>query len=296
MKLRTAPYFLGQAALGLRRNGLMSVAAVLTVAIALFIFGAFLLLVLNANYIALFLESNVEIAAYLEVDAPRSEAQRLVEQVRELAGVAEVKLVTKEEGLAQLSRQFGAEHDLLAALGGTNPLPDYLRVKATSPEAVEPVAQTLARLPRVEKVDYGKNVVERLFQVLYWVRWLGVAIMLLLALAAVFLVAITIRLTVYARRREVAIMKYVGASDWFIRVPFFLEGLALGLLGSILAVGALYLGYDMLLGERGLGSLSFIPLLADYSLIGQVLGGLLLAGMLVGAVGSVVSVRHYLKA
>ncbi|KKM09757.1 cell division protein FtsX [Clostridiales bacterium PH28_bin88] len=294
MKPRTIGYFFRQAFISVRRNGWMSVASAATVAIALFILGAFLLLVINANSVASWLESNVEIAVFLDVDAPRDKAVQISKEVAALEGVAEVKLVPKEEGLADLSRRFGDGHDLLAALGGKNPLPDYLRVKAQKPDDVPLVAEAVAALAGVEKVDYGEGTVKRLFSLLAWIRWIGLITMGLVSLAAVFLVAITVRLTVFARRREIGIMKYVGATDWFIRWPFFLEGMFLGMTGSVVAVGALYLSY-VLLVDSMTAVVSFLPLVTEAEMVLGLLSWLLLAGTVVGALGSAVSVRRFLR-
>jgi cell division transport system permease protein len=280
MKIRTVGYFFRQAFTSVRRNVWIGLAAMATVAITLFIVGIFTLLVLNADYIATDLESNVEIVAFMEVDAARDEVLQAEEQIKAIKGVAEVKLVTKEEGLANLNKQFGRDHDLLAALGGVNPLPDLYKIKAQSPEYVQPIAETLEQIAYVDKVDYGQGVVEKLFAVVRWVRLIGSGIVLLLSLGAVFLVSTTIRLTVFARRKEINIMKYVGATDWFIRWPFFIEGMILGFTGALLAVGALYLTYDFLVSNLRY-SISFIPIIADTMLIIKILSGLLAAGTLV---------------
>ncbi|WP_227762336.1 permease-like cell division protein FtsX [Zhaonella formicivorans] len=294
MKIRTVGYFFRQAFTSVRRNVWIGLAAMATVAITLFIVGIFTLLVLNADYIATDLESNVEIVAFMEVDAARDEVLQAEEQIKAIKGVAEVKLVTKEEGLANLNKQFGRDHDLLAALGGVNPLPDLYKIKAQSPEYVQPIAETLEQIAYVDKVDYGQGVVEKLFAVVRWVRLIGSGIVLLLSLGAVFLVSTTIRLTVFARRKEINIMKYVGATDWFIRWPFFIEGMILGFTGALLAVGALYLTYDFLVSNLRY-SISFIPIIADTMLIIKILSGLLAAGTLVGALGSMISVRRFLQ-
>ncbi|MDN5361739.1 MAG: cell division transport system permease protein [Moorella sp. (in: firmicutes)] len=294
MKLRTTGYFFRQAALSLWRNFWMSLAATASVAISMFLLGAFVLLVFNVNYIAANLQSNVEIAAFLQVDAPREVALHIQDQVRSLPGVSQVTLVPKEEGLKQLSEQFGSEQDLLAATGGVNPLPDYLRVRVADPQGIKDVAQAIQAIPGVEKVNYGQETVERLFAVVRWLRWLGAAVILMLGLGALSLIVLTIRLAVYSRRREINIMKYVGATDWFIRWPFFLEGLWLGLAGSGIAALAVFFGYRLVLNMMG-PAMVFIPLIHDQGLLIRSALGLVAGGSLVGAVGSLLSIRRFLK-
>jgi len=294
MKLRTTGYFFKQAGVSLGRNFWMSLAAVASVAISMFLLGAFLLLVFNINYVAARLQSNVEIAAFLLVDTPRQQAYQAQEQIKAMPGVTEVTLVPKEEGLKQLSQQFGGEEELLGATGGINPLPDYLRVRVTDPETIHDVAAAIQALPAVEKVNYGQETVDRLFAVVRWLRWLGAGIILVLGMGALFLIVLTIRLTVYSRRREINIMKYVGATDWFIRWPFFLEGLFIGLAGSACAALILYAGYNILLKRIAL-TMVFVPLFNDPGLVLASVASLVVGGALVGAVGSLLSIRRFLN-
>ncbi|MDS1030597.1 permease-like cell division protein FtsX [Bacillota bacterium LX-D] len=294
MKVRTVGFFFKQAFLSLCRNKWMSAAAIATVAICLFIVGIFTLLVLNANYIAGHLESNVEIVAFMERDATRTEVLSVAQQIQNISGVAQVKLVPKEEGLARLNQRFGQEHNLLSALGGSNPLPDYYEVKVKSPEDIKKAAQTLEQITYVQKVKYGQGAIEKLFKVIHWVRLIGLGVVLLLSVGSIFLISTTIRLTVFARRKEINIMKYVGATDWFIRWPFFLEGMALGFIGALLAIGVLYLTYDLLISNLRY-SISFIPLIMDPGIIFKIVASLLAIGTLVGALGSLISVRRFLQ-
>lgn len=294
MKLRTWGYFFRQAFLSLWRNAWMSVAASTSVAVTLFILGAFILLVLNINLIALALQSNLEIAVFLRVDTPRSQALALKQQIESLPKVKEVELIPKEQGLKILAQQLRDEEGLLEATGGVNPLPDYLRVKVEDPAWIGEIAAAIQNLPAVEKVNYGQAVVERLLAILRWVRYLGVGIIGMLVVASLMLLMITIRLAVYARRREINIMKYVGATDWFVRWPFLLEGLFIGLLGGGIAAGALLWGYTALTYKIKL-SLFFLPLLEDKTVLKFTALGLVGGGAFVGAAGSLLAIHRFLK-
>lgn len=294
MKLRTIGYYFKQAFKSMRRNFWMSVAAISTVAIAAFLVGIFALLVINVNFMATKLERDIEVVAFVEVDVPRAEVLELEKQIKALPGIASVILVPKEKGLEQMYARYGRDRDLLGALGGDNPLPDYFVVKAREPERVGRIAGQLAQIPQIYKVDYGQQEVERLFQVLGWVRWVGSALIMLLVGAAVFLIATTVRLTVFARQRELQIMKLVGAGDWFIRWPFFLEGFFLGAFGAGLACVIIYFGYFSLL-EQVSPNISFLTLVDDPVVVYQVLWRLLVGGAGVGAIGSIISMRRFLK-
>lgn len=294
MKLSNLRYFFRESFKSIFRNGWMSAASIATVTVSLIILGAFVLVVANTNYIASQMESDVEIAAYLEVDTPEEETEAIQDSVADLPGVAEVTLVPKEEGLEQLSQQFGKDHDLVSAMGGENPLPDYFLVKAEQPERVAQLAKQIEAMDNVESVDYGQGVVERLFSLTNWIRVGGLVTIGLLAAATVFLIAITIRLTIFARKKEIEIMQCVGASRWFIRAPFFLEGLFLGLTGSVAASLVLYFSYNMLV-EKINSTLTFLPVVTDFNLLINILLVVLVAGPLVGAVGSMFSLRRFLQ-
>lgn len=294
MKLRTLGYLFNESFKALKRNGWMSLASVMTVAISLFLCGVFWLMVLNVNYMAGSLESSLEIKAFLDVDTPQEKVEEIQEKLVGLAGVSEVIFVSRDQALESLREQFGDEHDLLAALDGENPLPDSFTIKTKIPNDVIPVAESVKNMDGIEKVRYGQGVVEKLFAVINWVRVLGFGIMVLLAVAAVVLIAITIRLTVYARHKEIIIMKYVGATDWFIRWPFFLEGIFLGLLGSLVAVGFLFWFYSSLLKNIDI-SLAFIQLIRDPVLLWKINFSLMAGGTLLGALGSITSIRRFLK-
>jgi len=295
LKLRTVGYILRQAAMSTSRNWWMSLASATTVAIALFVLGAFLLVAMNINYIARELEASIEIAVFMERDAPREKTLNLKDEITRLPQVSEVVFVTREEALAQLSKRFGDNRDLLAAIGGDNPLPDYFRVKALDPSQVSELADLMAGKDLVERVNYGEREVAQLFSLLDWIRMIGLVTMVLVSLAAVVLIAITVRLTVFARRREIAIAKWIGASDWFVRGPLFLEGILLGMTGALVSMLALFGAYTLLV-DSVTRVVPFVPVITDVEPVVKTLLWLLVAGVLVGAVGSAVSVHRFLRA
>lgn len=293
VKIRTIGYFFKEALLSLKRNGWMSVASVLTVAISLFVCGVFFLLVLNVNSVADNIESSVEIRAYLNENIVKGDMISLKERIEALPGVKSVAFISRDEALNSLKTQFGEKGELLGALGN-NPLPDSFTVKTKNADDVVPVAQSMENTGSFQKVRYGQGVVEKLLALISWVRILGVAIMILLGVAAIVLIAITTRLTVYARKNEIMIMKYVGATDWFIRWPFFLEGIFLGLIGSFIAVLILLWSYSSLLSNVSV-SLAFIQFVSAPGLLWKISLAMIIAGTSLGALGSVISLRRFLK-
>ena len=151
----------------------------------------------------------------------------------------------------------------------------------------------LQQLPGVETAKFGQEVVTHLFQLTRVLRIGGVLLIALLAVATLFIISNTIRITVFARRREVNIMKYVGATDWFIRWPFLLEGMLMGLIGGGIASAVLYQGYNAIL-VRIYATLAFFPMLPTWPTMGYLCGVLLIVGTLIGALGSSISLRKFL--
>lgn len=269
-------------------------AAVITVSISLFLVGLFSLLVFNVNLVASAVESEVEVAVFLDVTTPKDALSELQETFNGLPGVQTATLISKEEGLRELEKQFGQQSDLTRALGGKNPLPDYFKLKTDNPADVPAVAAAAKEMRYVEEVKYGQGMVERLFQITAWIRLFGTAIIILLGIAAVTLVAIAIRMTVFARRQEIGVMKFVGASDWFIRWPFFLEGMLLGLFGGVIAGLVLEMAYGFVVRRLEV-SLAFLPHLASLKDAWILVAGLVVGGIVLGSLGSLISVRRFLR-
>ncbi|HAA90164.1 MAG TPA: cell division protein FtsX [Peptococcaceae bacterium] len=294
MRLRIILYVLQEACTSLRRNGWLNLAAVGTTAVSLLILGVSVLLFVNTNHIASMVESNVEIMAYLEPELDEDAARALKTQIFRISGVEEVEFISKEEALASLEKQLGKEKLLRESLGGVNPLPDAYRIRTVEPRQVAAVAAAVSRLPGVEKVRYGQEIVEKLFKLTGWVRLISISLMGMLGICAVFLIATTIRLTMFARRKEISIMKYVGATDWFVRSPFLFEGIILGGCGALLAIAVLYFSYGALVSRIG-EVLAFLPLVRDPSVLFRLFGGLLGIGVGLGVAGSFISIHRYLR-
>jgi len=294
VKLSSFSYAFRDALRSLWRNKFMTMASIATVAISLLILGSAWLLVINSNYLATVMESELEVNIYLKDDVPREEAEGMKEVFSSIPGVAEVVFVPREEGLKILEDQFSETTDLLEALGDKNPLPDIYRIKAAEATSVPEIAKLALGLERVENVRYGQGLVEKLLALTQWLRTAGVVIIFAIALAAIFLIATTIRVTVFARRREVGIMKLVGATNWYIRWPFFLEGMLIGFVGALIAVGVINLFYTQLTKNIAL-TVSFLPIVTDKDVLYSIFKNLLLMGTGLGAIGSAISLRRFLK-
>ncbi len=295
MPPKTWGYILQESFRSLKRNGWLNFAAAGTTAASLLILGVAILLVINTNFIAGSWESNVEIMAYLNDGVTGDAATALRTQILAIPEVKDARFISKDEALTSLEQQFGQNGQLQDSLGGSNPLPDAFEVRTTDPREVDGVANLLGLMPGVSQVRYGQGVVDKLLELTYWMRLVGLAIVALLGLCAIFLIATTIRLTMFARRREIGIMKMVGATDWYVRWPFLLEGVILGATGALLAIAVLYFSYSTL-ASKIMEALPFLPLMNSSLVLLQLFAGLLATGVGLGIVGSLISVHRYLQA
>jgi len=294
MKIRTMEYFIKEALSSLKRNGLMSFASVTTVALSLLILGMFLVMVLNLNNMASTLESQVQISVYLQDGLTDLEMREVGTRITKIPGVVQVNFVGKEEAMSRFKERLGEQQGLLNALGETNPLPNAFEVKVDKTERVKAAAQAMMQFKGVENAKFGQEVVEQLFALTKMVRIFGLIIIVFLALAALFIISNTIRITVFARRKEIGIMKYVGATNWFIRWPFLLEGMMLGFGGALVAVLFLNETYGVLI-HQVYESLAFLPLIPQYPFITNISVVLLVTGTVIGALGSTISLRRYMR-
>lgn len=294
MSFSTKEYFVRETYKSIRRNGFMSVACISTVAVSLLILGMFLLLSLNTNNLAQYLESQVQISVYMQDDADAQELEATRQALQKLPGVVKVTAISKQEAMERFEKRLGEQKQLLNALASDNPFPNSFDVQVDSAERIKELTPQIGALPKVETAKFGREVVEHLFQMARILRVSGVVLVLFLAMGTLFIISNTIRLTVFARRKEVNIMKYVGATDWFIRWPFLLEGMTLGFLGSVIAAFVIDSLYNAMLAKIH-ATLAFLPMLPASPLLYYVTTFLVAAGIGIGALGSYISLRKFLR-
>ena len=278
-----------------RHKGMVLV-SVLTVATMLVALGSATLLAANSNYMAGNLEDELEVIVYLNTDVTRDEALALEPAMKAITGFESLEFVPKEAALEEMSTRFD-ETNLAEALGGTNPLPDAYKIKLEQPEQIAGAVAYLENtevFPQIEMVRYGQDVVENMIALTGTLEIACIALIIGMLLIALFMVNSTIRLTVATRGEEINIMKYVGATNFYVRIPFFLEGLVIGIVGALLADVVLYFGYDAIL-EYIEANISFITMLNDPQLMMLMMLVLLVGGTLLGAIGSNIAIKKYLK-
>lgn len=293
MKFSTKWYYIKETFTSLKRNSLMSIASISTVALSILVLGMFLTMVLNVNNLASHLENQVQVTIYMDDSASQEQLKQMEKVLRSTEGIVKVIPRTKEEALGEFKKRLGEQQKLLAALGEDNPFPASFEIQVDQPERIPQLVAQVQQMPGVETAKFGQEVVERLFQLTRVLRLGGILLIVLLAIATLFIISNTIRITVFARRREVNIMKYVGATDWFIRWPFLLEGMLMGFVGAVIASVILFQGYNAIQAKI-YGTLTFFPMLPSWPTMGYLSAGLICVGTLIGALGSSISLRKFL--
>lgn len=295
MKINSIKYFVKEASKNVFSNGWMSIASVFTVVASLLVFGVFLILAMNLNFMVGQVEKDYEIILAVDENYTAEETERLGESLELLPNVSEVIFVSKEERLTQLRDEWGEDGDLLDRYNDVNPLRDWYKVRCEDLSLFEQTTSALKQLSGVVRVIGNGETINKLTTASNYISRLSVWIMIALGIVSVFIISNTIKLTVFSRRKEINIMKYVGATDWFIRWPFIIEGMIIGVIGAIFSIAFVSLGYEGLISvftSLHIGFVRFIPL-------GDVAVWLVLAflfmGIGLGALGSLISVRKHLK-
>lgn len=289
-------YFFKEAFKSLFRNSWMSIASVGVVAVTLCLLGTFVLVYFNVGVFAFDIKDQVEILVFVEDEITPQDLNHLRIRMIEIPEVEEVRFVSRSEALEEMKEGFGDRAYLLAGYeeDATNPLRDSFKVRTSMPENVPGVALRIQGFYGTGWVDYGQGFVENLFNITRGVRTGIFIFMVALGITAMFLIANTIKLTVFSRSDEIMIMKYVGATNWFIRWPFLFEGVFLGLLGALLPLALLSYGYNFIVAwlQPQVAFLSFIsPPLAMQGLMWV----LLPVGVIIGGLGSMFSTHKFLK-
>ncbi len=287
-------YFWGETFRSLFRNRFMAVASILTVTLSMFILGVFLSAVLNINHMASYLENQVEMTVYLRDGLTTDQVMGIGKYLKAQPGLKEISFTNKDQAMVEFKERMGDQQGLLEAING-NPLPASYQMSFETPEALKLSAEVVAGYDGVETVQYGKDIIEQLYKVAQIIRLSGIVLIVFLAGAELFIISNTIRLTVFARRREIQIMKYVGATNGFIRWPFLFEGMVIGFLGSGIASLILWEGYKMVVNEIASAGLVFIPLIPLWPFMGYTTLIILTVGIVIGVMGSAISLRKYMK-
>lgn len=296
-------YFFSETFTSFKRNFFMGFTAITTVAITLFIVGFFTLIVYDIQGIINSVKGQVELAVYLQDGISAELRDYIEEKILSWEETGSVKYVSKEQALERF-REQNEGSEILKEIEG-NPLPASFEIALKSPEKIDQVALRFYDkdgdyIEGVNDIIYGKDYVNKLFSITAIIGTIAFLIIAVLLLAAMVLIFNTIRLSIYARRKEIEVMKLVGATNWFVRIPFLFEGFFEGFTGSIISIVLLYFMGNFLLirGERIIADtmkIKELAIIGSGNIVFYVYAGLAILGGLIGILSSIIALRRYVK-
>lgn len=280
------------------RNGLMTIASLFTITSCLVILGLFTALTLNVNYISDQVKDQCEVQLFLKPETSAERISSIKNDIEAIDNIKEAVLFTKEDMLNFAKEDmFNGKEELLTGFEGEeNPFSNSYKITLSNIELTADTVAQLEKLPDVDHVENKQDVVNTVISVSDIVKKLSLCVMGLLLVIAVVIIANTVKLTVFNRRKEINIMKYIGATDRFIRIPFIMEGILIGFLGALSAFGLMSWGYITLLDFIKAYDFNMFELIPYISIIPVVSILFVAVGCSIGIIGSAISMRKYLKA
>ncbi|MBR6529073.1 MAG: permease-like cell division protein FtsX [Firmicutes bacterium] len=278
------------------RNRGMSVASIFSILAMLFILGIFFVIVVNLNLFTEIVKQDYDqIEVYLQDEVTMEQAEGLIGEIQSLDEAESVSYRSKDDALNIMKQRWGESAYLLDSLGD-NPLPASILISVDSVENAEAVSTFAASLDGVEDVQYFRETVEKLTKVTSFLQIGAIVVMVFLIIVSVVVVSNTIKLTVFARSKEIKIMKYVGATNWFIRGPFMAEGIIIGIFAAIISTVMVSLLYSRVVAGIGTQviAITSCPLISVGYMAGNMLIIFLALGISIGAWGSIISMRKFL--
>jgi cell division transport system permease protein len=297
MRIRTLFYCIRQGIRGVWRNRMMSMASVFSITSVLIILGVVFTIVLNINSFTQITKDEFDsIMVDVSESASAYEMESLGKKIKNMEGVSSVSFISKNQALKNMKKKWGENGYLLEGLS-ENPLPNSYVIEVSNIERADEIVSKVKGLQGIEEVRYYKDMVDKILSVTNFVKLAGLGVIIVLVIISMFVVANTIKLTVIARKKEIAIMKYVGATNWFIRFPFVIEGIVLGTFAmgiSVIVVGS---GYKYLYHMITSGSYIMISAyMIPYEILVKSIVVIFAAlGIGIGSLGSIVSMRKFLK-
>lgn len=283
-------------------NRLMSLASIGVLTACLILIGGAALLSANVTAIVGVIEDQNEIVVFLEDELSDREKNNIDKSIKSMNGLLSVNFISKDQALIDQQNKVNPEYsDIFDGLqGDQNPLPDSYRIKLDSLESLDAVITQISSIKGVLQVSAPTELAETITEIKRVINIAGFGIILLLIVVSVVIIANTIKITVFNRRKEIGIMKYVGATDSFIRLPFLVEGVLLGIISALLAFGILFAGYTYLLDSLVSNDISWFAMISQSllpfnSIALPLLAFFAIAGIVTGTMGSLMFVRKYLK-
>ena len=295
MKRYRFSYFLGQSFKGLWRNGIMTVASITVLMSCLVVMGSFALLILNIDVNLEQLGLLNEIVVFVDETKTDDEVSAIGEQIRALDNIDEVIFISNEQALEEEKVKYAEYSDLYELVEGDNPLRDSFVIKYTDNSKAATTAYQLGQIDGIAKVNHRQDLAATIERIKSGISLVLVWFMAILFVVSIFVIINTIKLAVHARRAEITIMRYVGATDWFVILPFVLEGIIIGIISSGLAYLIEWYMYSYVVTMVG-DNFNMIKILS-FNEIGLSVGVAFLGiGIITGIIGSTISTRRYLRA
>lgn len=291
-------YNIKQALIQIVRYRTTTLASLFAITAMMLILGLFFTLAVNLNLFTEMIKRDYDtVEVFLEDDVSEDDAKAIMNEVTGITGVSEVEYRSKAQALQIMKDRWGSSGYLLDSLGG-NPLPNSILVTVTSLDAADAVNSQVSTIQGVESTRYYKETVDKLTKVTNFLQYGSLAIMMFLVLISIIVVSNMIKLTVFARAREISIMKYIGATNWFIRGPFLVEGIIIGMLSALAAGGIIYIVYSNAVEVIGMKVMTILssPLVPAEYLMQNLLIIFLALGVGIGSTGSIISMRKFLEA
>ena len=298
MRYNVLSYLIGEGFKSTFKQKKMTSASIIIMCATMFIFGLFFVIGENVNSVIHQIEEQQGIQIFIDEEATETEIDTLGSEIRNIEGVNKVTFVSKEDALNSVKAVFDDNQGLLEGWDEENPFPASYFVTLTDLSLNEQVQEKIYALDNVDEIASENNTINRLQELANGIQIMTVIILALLIIISIFIISYTIKLTVHARRREISIMKYVGATNGFIRGPFIVEGIIIGLISAIITLIILGLSYNAVMGGIGESVLIQsigIGLLSFSEMFFLVLTVYLVLGIGIGILGSVISMRKYLK-
>ena len=294
LKIRRQFYFLKNALLGMKRNGEMTVTAIITVTSCLLLLGVFMLLSINIANITDQVRNQCQIQAYIEFEATSEEEQAVFNAISALPNVESPVFVSKSDAMKEFRQSLGEDAVAFDGLEGEEFLRSSVKVNMTDIEKSQELVNAIAQVPNVAKITNRQDIVQRVIDVTDGIKNGCLLAMVILLVVAIFIIANTIKLSVAARRDEVHIMKYVGATASFVRRPFILEGILTGIIGGAISLVLIGFGYNAAISAIK-DFLDIFKLIAFVDILPFMITITLVFGVVMGAIGSAIALVKHLK-
>jgi len=295
MKIRGVRYFFSEAFKNIFSNGWMTIASIFTVVASLLVLGVFLTLSINISNMAGNLEDSYQIVVFVDEKVSDDGVKIIGSQLKNTENVTDAVLTTREERLLILRDKMGENASKLDRYKDDNPLRDMYQVTLNDLSKSEQTIDKIEKIDGIAKIQRNEEAIDKLVKAANYIKTFSLWIIVALAIVSIFIISNTIKLTVYTRRKEINIMKFVGATDWFIRWPFIIEGIFIGLIGAGAAIGLILGGYNLLIGMVDSLGIAFITMKPLNELLGTIIGSSLGLGAVLGGIGSFISVRKHLN-